>query len=244
MNQSIFKRYEKKYLLTKDQIALLLPVIESHMQPDKYGKYTICNLYYDTEDYYLIRTSLDKPVYKEKLRLRSYGIPSGESVVFLELKKKYHGVVHKRRVELKLVEAIQFLSDKNFRSDFISDTTLAGRELQILKEIDYFLKFYNYPTPKVFLAYDRIAYFSEKDSGMRLTMDYNIRARSDNLDLGLDKGNTYILPTGSCIMEVKVTDALPSWFSSLLSELKIYPVSFSKYGTYYSRHIQANHNIC
>lgn len=73
--QTCFRRYEKKYLLTPAQQEFILHGVRGYMKEDAYGRYTICNIYYDTEDYSLIRSSLDKPVYKEKLRVRSYGTP-------------------------------------------------------------------------------------------------------------------------------------------------------------------------
>lgn len=233
MMQAVFKRYEKKYLITNKQLDLLLPEIESHMKQDEYGKYTIRNLYYDTDDFYLIRTSIDKPIYKEKLRLRCYDYSSDSPAVYLELKKKYNGIVYKRRAEFSLNDALLFVSDRQFRNDYIHSNN--DKNVQILKELDYFLSFYPSLHPTVYLAYERTAYFSTDDFEMRLTIDSNIRARSHSLKLNEDAENTYLLNEESCIMEVKVRNTLPCWFASMLSRLKIYPVSFSKYGTYYSK---------
>ena len=72
--QNCFERYEKKYFLSPEQQRQLLQAIGSHVKMDFYGRYTISNLYYDTPDWRLIRTSLEKPIYKEKLRVRSYGV--------------------------------------------------------------------------------------------------------------------------------------------------------------------------
>ncbi len=110
MAQEVFKRYEKKYMLTRDQYNHLISLLVTKMSADEYGRHTICNVYYDTPDYQLIRTSLDKTIYKEKIRLRSYGVLTEENTVFLELKKKYNGVVYKRRVPMTLKEAGNYLN--------------------------------------------------------------------------------------------------------------------------------------
>jgi SPX domain protein involved in polyphosphate accumulation len=166
----VFKRVEKKYLLTanvyEDLILRLAPFIER----DSYGLHTICNIYYDTERYDLIRNSIEKPKYKEKLRLRSYGIPTADSRVFLEIKKKYKGTVFKRREEMTLFETQELLENGSFPE----------KKSQILNEIEYFLKFYH-PEPKLFLAYDREAYSGKEDSSLRITFDRNIRSRTTEL---------------------------------------------------------------
>ena len=123
--QEIFQRYEKKYLLSRTQYQNLRRKLESHMREDQYGKSTICNIYYDTPDHRLIRESMEKPIYKEKLRLRSYGVPKKEDIVFVELKKKYKGVVYKRRVNMPLAEAEKWLERRECR-----------QASQIGKEID------------------------------------------------------------------------------------------------------------
>lgn len=130
--QDVFARYEKKYKLTLSQYAALRRWLQDRMEVDSYGLHTICNIYYDTPDFQLIRTSLEKPVYKEKLRLRSYGVPGGDTPVFVELKKKLDGVVYKRRVSLPLREAKRYLAYEG-RPDL---------DCQILREIDWALARY------------------------------------------------------------------------------------------------------
>ncbi|MDD4849463.1 MAG: polyphosphate polymerase domain-containing protein [Gemmiger sp.] len=222
-NQTVFRRIEKKYLLTQAQFDALWPVLMRIMQPDEYGRHTICNIYYDTPDYRLIRTSLEKPVYKEKLRLRSYGVPGPASTVFAELKKKYKGVVYKRREGMPLANAAPYLAGGG----------LPGPHSQILKEIDFFLAFWQ-PQPKVFLAYDRIALFSPESPSLRVTFDANIRWRTG--DVALEKGDAGApLPlAGSFLMEVKIPDAMPLWMARAFSLLGIHPTSISKYGSCYT----------
>ena len=218
-----FERVEKKSLISVDTALKLTRLIESHIQLDHYGEYTICNLYYDTEQYDLIRRSMDKPPYKEKMRLRSYGRAGPEDVVFLELKKKYEGRVYKRRISFTLAEAV----------DYLFHGIRPSRDGQVLHELDYFIQWYH-PEPKVFLAYDRTAYQGRNNSDLRITFDRNIRYRTDCLTLSQDGGQS-ILDEDKVLMEIKVQNAYPLWLAHALSDLRIYPTSFSKYGRTYTQ---------
>ena len=223
--QSCFRRYEKKYLLTPAQYAAVKRGMASWMKPDEHPNYTICNIYFDTEHYDLIRTSLEKPVYKEKLRLRSYGVPGSRDPAFVEIKKKYDGVVYKRRVTLQAMDASRWLSGRR-----------SGDGSQISREIDWFLQFYR-PEPKVFLAYDREAYAAADGGELRLTFDTDIRVRSNDLDLRSGDHGLPLLETDQILMEIKIPGAAPMWLARLLSNNSIFPTSFSKYGTYYKEFV-------
>lgn len=224
-----FRRYETKYLLTAGQAQAFLQETGEMLVPDAYGSYTICNLYLDTEDFYFIEHSLDKPAYKEKLRLRSYGNVTNEEPVFLEIKKKSRGIVYKRRITLPLQEAMGYLergtkppSVKGFQAE------------QIFAEIDYLMQQYH-PLSKVYLAYDRQAYLVEEYPQLRITFDRRVRSRWENLTLSSDDG-TQLLDThveNYYLMEVKSDGALPMELVRILSKLQIYPTSFSKYGNVY-----------
>ncbi len=234
MSDNTFERIEKKYLLNKAQYTALQERIKNHVMLDEYGLHTICNIYYDTEGFDLIRSSLEKPVYKEKLRLRSYGIPSKDSKVFLEIKKKYDGVVYKRRISLTLREAYDYLSNR---------IRPAEDNSQIFKEIDYFMKFYD-PQEAMYIAYDRMAYFGILDNSFRMTIDTNIRSRDYDLKLEHgDYGETLLAPD-TYLMEVKAAGAMPMWLTVSLSALKIYPESFSKYGRIYEKEAERGRIAC
>lgn len=227
----VFNRYEHKYILTETQYRRAIKELERHMTADSYcrdGKpYTISNIYYDTEDDFLIRTSLESPIYKEKLRLRSYGVPDDNSEVFLEIKKKYKGIVNKRRSPMRLCDAKALLEDAN--------TEVTGKtNRQVVHEIKYFLSV-RPVAPKVYIAYDRIAYFEEGNPDLRISFDMNIRSR--RFDTALESGD-YGMPLisgGTYLMEVKTALSKPLWLCRLLDELKIKRTSFSKYGTEYKR---------
>ena len=230
MAQTVFNRYEKKYLMPEEVYRELRRRLEPFMEVDQYGLHTICNIYYDTPDFMLIRRSIEKPVYKEKLRLRSYGIPTMDSTVFLEIKKKYGKVVNKRRIPLTLREAYDYV-ERGIRPE---------QDSQILREIDFFLR--RYPLQRgVYLAYDRIAMFQREDPDFRVTFDHNIRSRQ--MDMGLEQGDagTLLLPERFYLMESKIMGAAPLWFTQILSDLKIYSVSFSKYGNIYKTGFNAFH---
>lgn len=224
MNIEIFRRVEQKYLLSKEQYIKLMNEISSHVEKDKYYKSTICNVYFDTANSDLIVASLEKPLYKEKVRLRSYDIPTFDSTVFLEIKSKYKGIVGKRRVSLKLKDFYRYLNDNIF----------PNCNKQIMREIDYVFKYYNL-VPKLFLAYDRLSYYDKDNINFRITFDRNIRSRDKNLNIESgDFGDLYF-NDDECLMELKTLNVLPLWFVSIISELKIYPTSFSKYGNIYCK---------
>ena len=223
--QSSFRRCEKKYLLTPEQYRAVKRGMASYMKPDAYPRYTICNIYYDTERFDLIRASLEKPIYKEKLRLRSYGVPGSMDSVFVEIKKKYDGVVYKRRVTMEARNALRWLQGAQ-----------SGDGSQIGREIDWFLRLYR-PEPKVMIAYDREAYAAADGGELRLTFDTALRARANDVDLRLGDHGVPLLDDGRILMEIKIPGAAPLWLARLLSEHQIYPTSFSKYGTYYKQFI-------
>lgn len=230
-NNYVFQRVEKKYLISDKKFNLLIRKLEPYMTADKYGIHTICNIYYDTGTYDLIRSSIEKPKYKEKLRLRSYGIPSKDDTVFLELKKKCGSTVFKRRISLTLEEA-EFYLENGIRPHDDS---------QILREIDYFINFYR-PEKKVFIAYDRVALFGNEDANLRITFDMRIRRRLYDLNLSKGDYGKTLDDFKGYLMEIKTSCALPLWLVNILSELELYPVSFSKYGTIYKQIITDRRN--
>lgn len=221
-----FKRYEKKYFLTPEQYRLFREGMAQFVRADDYPRYTLCNIYYDTDDYRLIRASLEKPVYKEKLRVRSYGVPSADDRVFIELKKKFDGVVYKRRIT----------TNPGLVNPFLMGIRPAEDDSQIAREIGYFQQLYN-ASPKVFIAYDREAYQGLDNPELRITFDTNLRYRLDNLSLQAGDYGEPITDTDEILMEIKIPGSCPLWLSGLLSQFKIYPTSFSKYGMCYTRHI-------
>jgi hypothetical protein len=226
MAQTVFNRYEKKYLLSAEQYHFLQDQIDRYMEVDEYGLSTICNIYYDTEDSYLIRRSIEKPEYKEKLRLRSYGIPRLDSTVFLEIKKKYQKNVNKRRIALTLKEAYDYL-EKGVRPE---------KNSQILNEIDYMV--HRFPLRKnLYLAYDRVAYRMKDSSEFRMTIDHNIRSRKENMGLENGDQGDLLLRDDQYLLETKISGATPLWFTHILSEGAIMPVSFSKYGAIYKQNV-------
>ena len=227
MIQTCFRRIEKKYLLNKTQYYAMLNGIGHAMVPDHYSNYAISNVYYDTDNYDLIRMSLDKPVYKEKLRVRSYGTPSGQDEVFVELKKKFDGVVYKRRITMTADDAAESLAHGYI-----------GRNDQISREINWFLQSYK-PRPMAYIGYDRQAFAGIEDPNLRLTFDMNLKGRSRNIDLRKGGYGYSIIPADTVLMEIKIPGSAPLWLAHLLSSNHIYDVSFSKYGTYYKQLIGA-----
>ena len=221
--QAVFKRYELKYLLTQAQKQIILRAMEPYMQLDKYGRTTIRNIYYDTDDYLLIRRSIEKPVYKEKLRIRSYKRANPESTVFVELKKKYQSVVYKRRISLPEKGAMEWIDKDHHCHD----------GTQIASEIEYFIDYYKTLHPVVFLSYEREAYYCTDGSDFRVTFDDTILCRQEDLSLESEAYGTPLLPDGAILMELKCSGGIPLWMTKVLSSQHIYKTSFSKYGTAY-----------
>ena len=228
-----FKRYEKKYLLNTEQFNAIKAEIDKYFVPDKYGETKICNLYYDTSDYLTIRRSVEKPVFKEKLRLRTYGVPNDDTVAFCEVKRKFKSVVYKRRMHLPYTRAIDFL-DMNY-GDY--------KDTQISKEIKYLLEFYKEMKPKFYISYDRCAFFYKEDDNIRITFDKNITWRNYDLDLRCGSYGAQLLPEGYTLMEIKVPNTAPLWLAQLLSKLNVRSSSFSKVGNAYKCMIRKNYDF-
>ncbi len=221
--QKIFKRYEFKYKITQEQKKNLIEYMAKYMEPDKFGKSKICNIYFDTPSRILIRRSLEKPLYKEKLRLRSYGQVGENDNVFLEIKKKYDGVVYKRRIVLSEREAM----------DYVEGIGKLKNPNQISKEIDYFLNLYRELLPVIYVSYDREAFYATDDYDFRITFDQNIIWRDYNLSLTEEAYGEKLIDDNVVVMEIKTSKAIPMWLVKFLSDNKIYRTAFSKYGNIY-----------
>ncbi|MBR3645104.1 MAG: polyphosphate polymerase domain-containing protein [Lachnospiraceae bacterium] len=220
---NVFQRTEMKYQLSTKQYEQLILFLEKIATVDKYGLTKINNIYFDTPNYKLIRQSLEKPLYKEKLRLRTYGTTKDSTNAFIEIKKKYKGIVYKRRVSASYKEAY----------DYLVNGTKLKQQNQIIKEIDYFLHLYQGLQPTMKITYDRVAWIGKNDPSLRITIDSNIQWSTKNLDLKSDADGKAILDEGEYMMEIKVTNGMPVDLAKKLSELKIFPSSFSKYGRSY-----------
>jgi hypothetical protein len=229
-----FKRYERKYVLTKEQGDLLMTLLREKMKPDKYckdgGFYTIYNIYYDTANESIIRLSTAKPYYKEKMRLRTYSLTDEKAPYFLEIKKKINKVVSKRRISLSREEGEHFNS---------TGMLPEGTSGQIVNELQYYLDTHKIK-PNIFLRYERYALFGIEDSSLRVTFDQNILARRDRLSFAEGDGGNFVLPPDKYLMEIKFENAMPLWLCKILSDMKIYSSSFSKYGKEYTSHCKEN----
>lgn len=223
--QKNFRRHEVKFMITPGQKARLLQVMESYMTLDRYGRTTIRNLYFDTDDHLLIRRSIEKPVYKEKIRLRSYRRAAADTPVFVELKKKYEGIVYKRRLYIPNEDAMAWLCGKH---PYYAKSP-------IFDEIEFCIKRYGALHPAAFLSYEREAYYSKDDDDLRITFDDNILFRQEGLTLDSEVWGTPVLEDDTVIMEVKCSCGMPLWLTGALAREKIYKTPFSKYGTAYKK---------
>lgn len=226
---SVMKRYELKFYLSEEQLSYFLRQIEGYMKVDKYGLTTIASLYFDTPDFRLINKSIEKPKYKEKLRLRSYGLAKKGSPTFLEIKRKSDGIVYKRRTSLPEDEAYKLIKTK----ESIDNE-------QISRELEAFVENYKNLEPKYLIIYDRLAYYQE-DSDLRITIDKNPRYRTKDLNLHTSMDGIPLLEEGGSILEIKVQHSVPLWLVKILTKGKIYQSSFSKVGEAHKREMIKNH---
>lgn len=216
----IFKRVEKKYRLSSEQKERFLSEIREQLVPDEHGVSTVCSLYLDTPSFLLIRNSIDADAYKEKLRVRSYGLPRDDTKVFFEIKKKYCGVVYKRRISMRHDEAMSCIRNGEIPMDG-----------QIADEINYALRYYDRPKPRAAILYEREAYTLREDPSLRITFDGAVRYRTHELECMRDLEGEGLLDYGVEIMEIKTSGTMPLWLSRALDECGIFPQSFSKYGS-------------
>ena len=228
-----FKRYEKKYLITKEKLDKIMPTLLEYMELDPFcigGKeYRIYSIYYDTPNHDVIRQNSSKPVYKEKMRIRSYyDRTDPEDKVFMELKKKSNGVGNKRRIKLKIKEIEPFVNEG------IMPETKDYLSAQVAKELKYFLS-KNKVAPALYVQYDRLALFGKEDKEFRMTFDRNLRTRRSNFALGESDEDELLLPDDTYIMEIKILGSMPMWLTKLLSENNLFSRGFSKYGAVYKR---------
>lgn len=228
-----FKRIEKKYIVTEEQKNQLIAIISEYMELDPFCKnqstYRIQNIYYDTPTNELISLSVRKPRYKQKLRARKY---LGTNFCYLEIKKKSEGVVGKRRLKLSMQEVDDFVlrGVKPQRESFI--------DKHVIGEIEYLLSLYKGIQPSTFISYERLGFFAKNDHELRITFDNQIHAKRNNFEWDKDDYEIKLLEDGLYILEIKYIQNFPLWLTKALSKLKIYPHSFSKYGTEYLNRVK------
>lgn len=227
MSVNTFERIEKKYWMSCDQEQQMMALLNTYMKEDQYSHSCIRNIYCDTDDYYLIRRSNEKPRFKEKLRIRSYSGFTSDDDVFVEIKRKVAGIGYKRRIQVPFSQAKRLLAGER----------ISCAAPQIERELHEFIMRYH-PKMKVFLTYDRLALTGKDDPSLRITIDHNIRYRviKDERDLERE-GLPSLGENAGFLMEIKAAGSMPQWLIDGLSRLHIYSSSFSKIGDCFTRHI-------
>lgn len=241
MDGKVFDRIEKKYLITKDDKAQLLKTIKQHMKQDDYYQSEVYNLYFDTDNFDLIIQSIDQPIFKHKLRARSY---KGYDRVFLEIKTKIRGQDlnpgYKRRVMITHDDFDQLVKGKKTIQELAAKTEETPADRQIAKEVDHLITHFDLK-PKIMTMYNRESYKGE--DGLRITFDENLKYRDKNLNLKQPKrGKIYFKDKRNIIMEIKAHGVLPLWLVKILSANKLYPQQFSKVGKSYEK-IRKERNV-
>jgi len=230
LSKHTFERREKKILIDNSKVADFTRDICEYMVPDEYNidgePYMISNLYFDDELDSVIMHSVSKPRYKEKLRVRSYGVPDENTKVFIEIKKKLRGVGTKRRAKITLAQLNEYLATGKHPNG------IKYIDEQVLCEIDYYRQTYDV-YPKVYISYMRNAYFGKENKNFRVTIDKEITTRRYDLDLSLGSYGDQLLPEGKSLLEIKFDGAVPFWFARIMSKYSLSFGSYSKYGTEY-----------
>lgn len=246
MEDKVFDRIEKKYLITKQDKRNLIKLIKRNMNKDSYHKSEVLNIYFDNDNYDLITQSIDWVDFKEKVRARSY---TGYDRVFMEVKTKIHptrqhgkhyeyedieeNIGYKRRVMITHEDFEELLKRKTTLEALAKRSIETKNDLQIAREIDYLMDHFKLK-PKIFITYDRESY--KDDKGLRITFDEHLKYRNRNLSLLKGKRDKiYFKDDHNIIMEIKANGAIPLWLVHELSESKLYPQKFSKIGKIYER---------
>lgn len=238
----VFQRVERKYLLSQEQYLAFNAACSGMLEDEPYGHSMISSLYYDTPQFAMINRSLEKPLYKEKLRVRAYGVPGPQDEVYVELKKKFDGIVYKRRVGMTREGAEAYMAGLSYEKAMaafpfadpeLQNQAYSQRSIQIAREIDACRSRWPRLRPSIMTIVRRDALHATDDSGVRLTFDHEARWRDDRLLLGLDVDGSPLLAEDQVIMEIKCMRAYPRWLVDTLNTIKAYPCSISKYGRAY-----------
>ncbi|WP_241157357.1 polyphosphate polymerase domain-containing protein [Adlercreutzia sp. ZJ242] len=305
----VFQRVEKKYRVSAWQRRCVEEALREFMEPDAYGVTRVTSVYWDTPSRSLIARSLEKPLYKEKLRLRAYGIAAGKALastflaagaasgapaahaadgalprlaschlgrsarrgaegsgpervtaaslaaaspafassaalVFVELKKKYQGVVYKRRVGISLAAAQAYLSGMPYEQACeafplddaaLAAESLSARSVQIAREIDAMRARHAQLSPSMGIACDRVAWLPRAEHAvglgeLRVTFDSALSCLDGAAACGRRGSWEPVIDNAESVMEIKGAGPLPLWLAAALSGAQAYPTSFSKYG--------------
>ena len=234
MNEKVFDRVEKKYLITKEQKEALLKPITNNLKKDGFFHSEVMNIYFDNDNYDLIIQSIDRPTFKEKIRARSYG---GYDRVFLEIKTKIKGdennIGYKRRVMITKDDYKAFINKEATILELAQKSIETENDLQIAKEVDYLINRFDLK-PKIFVGYDRESY--KNNENLRITFDENLKYRAYKLSFIKGKRDKiYFEKEPKIIMEIKADGTMPLWLVKELSRLHVYPQQFSKIGKIYER---------
>lgn len=229
MALEIFRRKEQKYLITVNQYEALLVSLAPYMRSDKNGKggrYTVTSLYFDSPNHQIYYETKNKLKYRQKLRLRVYDETDENGTAFFEVKQKHKKVVNKRRLLMPIREANRYLA-KDLEAPLENYET---SNEQVMKEIHYFRQFYNLQ-PEMIVSYDRHAMHGIDDAELRLTFDFNLRSRKEDLFVEHGSYGDYFINPNLVVLEVKVNDSVPLWLARILQSLECEQRSASKFCT-------------
>ncbi len=224
----IFTRREQKYLITRTQYEMLVELMMPYMRYDKFGvngRYTVTSLYFENRSHQIYFETKNKLEFRQKLRLRIYDDTDINGTAFFEIKQKHNRVVNKRRTALPLKEAYRYIYYWPDRLE-----SYRPSNLQIMKEIHHFRTFYGLE-PEMVISYDRHAFHCLDDPDLRVTFDFNLRCRSDDLQIEHGPHGAHFIAPDLVILEVKVTHSVPLWLTRFLQILNCEQRGASKFCT-------------
>lgn len=240
-SQTAERRGELKYLMTEEVYRMFRAASQEYLEPDSFACSLVSSLYLDNDDNAIIRRSLEKPPYKEKLRIRTYvDEPGPGDTCFFEIKKKFKGTVFKRRVEMTLGEALSFCRNGKRPEETLTALSDADRRtaLQILQEIEWLFMLYGDLRPSFLVSCKRLSLKEKTTDSLRITFDRDLRWSFDRQREFLGSATNALIDPASRIMEIKSTKGMPFWLIEVLNELELRPQSFSKVGKSYGAWLQ------
>ena len=239
-----FSRYEFKFPVKYDDMDRMLddlaPYVGQDEHTDENGYYTISSIYLDNDTWQCFYETINRDKYRQKVRLRVYGSVDNNSICFFELKAKFKGLVGKRRVKMRLGDAMTFIKECNAGHDPDINTFECSNR-QILKELKHIILTKSLK-PTVVVSYERLALFSKDDPDLRITFDVNIRTRDTELDLTKGTGGDYVTSEDTAILEVKTSKNIPYWLVGILKKYNYKDQTFSKYCSHFSKYNEAYSN--
>lgn len=227
-------RLEYKFLIPESKIDQVRDALLPFVNIDEYAagrekkEYTVRSIYFDSgklDDY---RDKLAGIKIRKKLRIRGYNELNGNSMVFLEVKRKYENNISKNRAPLLYNDLPELLLTADFERFLLKKKKYLDVQNDANKFF-YSLISKNY-IPVVLVVYEREAFFYKYDSTLRITFDKNLRSKPlPSLTELYDDDNLKPSMRDNFILEIKFFNGYPTWLQSIVSKFNLQRRAISKY---------------